>query len=215
MKRLQTSKLDIAYLEGGSSAGQPMLLLHGWPDDPTGLSDVAERLQTHGFRTIVPWLRGFGPTRFRSPETVRDGRAVALARDAIDLLDGLGIERCSVVGHDWGGRAAYNLAALIPDRLDMIAALAIGYAPNGRFTTPGYDQARRWWYQWYMNHDGGAEKVRADPIGSPASNGTAGRRRAGTRKRRSFKLREAFATLIGQRSHSTVIVHAGCLNQST
>ncbi len=165
MKRLQTSKLDIAYLEGGSPAGQPMLLLHGWPDDPTGLSDVAERLQTHGFRTIVPWLRGFGPTRFRSPETVRDGRAVALARDAIDLLDGLGIERCSVVGHDWGGRAAYNLAALIPDRLDMIAALAIGYAPNGRFTTPGYDQARRWWYQWYMNHDGGAEKVRADPIG--------------------------------------------------
>lgn len=165
MKRLRTSKLDIAYIEGGPPTGQPVLMLHGWPDDPNGLSEVAEHLQAEGFRTIAPWLRGFGPTLFRSPETLRDGRALVLAQDAIDLLDGLDIERCSVVGHDWGGRAAYNLAALVPDRLDMIAALAIGYAPNGRFATPAFDQARRWWYQWYMNHDGGAEKVRGDPVG--------------------------------------------------
>lgn len=165
MKRLQTGVLNIAYLEGGPPEGAPVLLLHGWPDDPHGLIEVARRLQAAGFRTIAPWLRGFGATRFLSPDTIRDGRALVLAQDAIDLLDGLGVERCTVVGHDWGGRAAYNLAALIPDRLDMIAVLAIGYAPNGRFTTPGFEQARRWWYQWYMNAEGGAERVRADPVG--------------------------------------------------
>lgn len=165
LKRLQTDVLDIAYLEGGPSEGMPVLLLHGWPDDPQGLMEVARLLQATGFRTIAPWLRGFGATRFLSPHTVRDGRALVLAQDAIDLLDGLSIERCTVLGHDWGGRAAYNLAALIPDRLDMIAVLAIGYAPNGRFTMPGFEQARRWWYQWYMNAEGGAEMVRADPVG--------------------------------------------------
>lgn len=165
MKHLRTDLLDIAYLEGGPAGGWPVLMLHGWPDDPHGLTDVAAWLQAQGFRTIVPWLRGFGATRFRRAQTLRDGRALVLAQDAIDFLDGLGIERCTVIGHDWGGRAAYNLAALIPERLDMIVALAIGYAPNGRFVTPSFEQARRWWYQWYMNHEGGAEEVRADPVG--------------------------------------------------
>lgn len=99
---------------------------------PAGLSVVAQRLADQGFMTIAPWLRGFGETRFLSSQTVRDGRALVLAQDAIDLLDGLGIGRCIVVGHDWGGRAAYNLAALIPDRIEMIAALAIGYRDEVR-----------------------------------------------------------------------------------
>lgn len=81
------------------------------------------------------------------------------------MLDALGIERCTILGHDWGGRAAYNLGALMPDRIDMIAVLAIGYVPFGRFVTPGFEQAKRWWYQWLMNSDGGADRVRADPVG--------------------------------------------------
>jgi pimeloyl-ACP methyl ester carboxylesterase len=165
MKRFRTGVLDIGYLEGGPPDGPPVLMLHGWPDDPSGLANVRQRLHDAGLRTIAPWLRGFGETQFLSGETLRDGRALVLAQDAIDLLDGLGIERCMVVGHDWGGRAAYNLAALIPARLDLIAVLAIGYAPYGRFETPNFEQGRRWWYQWYMNADGGAERVRADPIG--------------------------------------------------
>jgi pimeloyl-ACP methyl ester carboxylesterase len=116
-------------------------------------------------KTIAPWLRGFGPTVFRSPDTLRDGRSLVLAQDALDLLDALGIERCMVLGHDWGGRAAYHLAALAPDRIEAIAVLAIGYAPFGRYVTPGFEQAKRWWYQWYMNSEGGARQVRADPIG--------------------------------------------------
>lgn len=100
MKQVQTDLLDIGYLEGGPPRGWPVLMLHGWPDDPHGLTDLAALLQARGFRTIVPWLRGFGATRFRSAETLRDGRALVLAQDAIDLLDALGIERCTVVGHD-------------------------------------------------------------------------------------------------------------------
>ncbi|WP_267361595.1 MULTISPECIES: alpha/beta hydrolase [unclassified Methylobacterium] len=165
MKRFRTGVLDVGYNEGGPPDGPPVLVLHGWPDDPSGMVSVQQHLHDAGLRTIAPWLRGFGGTQFLSNETLRDGRALVLAQDAIDLLNGLGIERCTVIGHDWGGRAAYNLAALIPDRLEMIAVLAIGYAPFGRFETPDFKQARRWWYQWYMNADGGAERVRADPIG--------------------------------------------------
>lgn len=165
MERLRTEILDIAYLDGGPRDGPPVLLLHGWPDDPSGTTEVRRQLHEAGFRTIAPWLRGFGTTRFLSSDTLRDGRTIALAQDAIELLDGLGVERCTIIGHDWGGRAAYSLAALAPDRSDMIAVLAIGYAPNGRFDTPGFEQGRRWWYQWYMNAEGGAEKVRADPVG--------------------------------------------------
>ena len=105
-----------------------------------------------------------GPTRFRSSATIRDGRAVALAQDAIDLLDGLGVKRCLVVGHDWGGRVAYHLGALLPERLTAIAALGIGYASNGKFEVPGFEQARLWWYQWLMATEG-ANTIRADPIG--------------------------------------------------
>ncbi|MCQ8241555.1 alpha/beta fold hydrolase [Rhizosaccharibacter radicis] len=165
MKFCRTGLLDIAYLEGGPPDGPPVLLLHGWPDDPHGLAEVAAGLQHRGYRTIAPWLRGFGSTRFLSDTTLRDGRSLVLAQDALDLLDRLGIGRCSVIGHDWGGRAAYNLAAIAPGRLVSITVLAIGYAPNCRFIMPGFEQARRWWYQWYMMSDGGAQRVRDDPVG--------------------------------------------------
>ena len=97
---------------------------------------MAARLHERGWRTIVPALRGSGGTRFRSAETVRDGRGIALAADAIDLLDGLGLARVPVVGHDWGARAAYTLAAVAPERVTAIAALALPYQPGGAFTIP-------------------------------------------------------------------------------
>lgn len=165
MKHWTSDVLDIAYLDEGPADAPVALMLHGWPDDPTGLEALAGQLRAQGYRTVRPWLRGFGPTRFRSPDTLRDGRGVALAQDAIDLLDGLGIERCVVVGHDWGARAAYHLAALIPGRLDALVALSVGYAARGAFEVPDFAQARRWWYQWLMTTEGGAAKVREDPIG--------------------------------------------------
>jgi pimeloyl-ACP methyl ester carboxylesterase len=162
---IPTKLLDIAYECGGPESGPRVVLLHGWPDDVRGWRKVTPALERTGFRWVAPWLRGFGPTRFLSDETVRDGSAVALAQDAFDLADSLGWGRFAVIGHDWGGRTAYCMSALQPARLVAIGSLAIGYAPRGKFTTPSFEQSRRWWYQWFMTTDAGAEAVRRDPIG--------------------------------------------------
>src|SRR4051812_16247963 len=94
-----TDVLEIAFLQQGEGRKRVALLLHGWPDDATTWISVAERLSKAGIRTIMPWLRGFGQTRFLSASTCRDGRAEALAQDALDLMDALGIEHFSVIGH--------------------------------------------------------------------------------------------------------------------
>jgi len=165
MPKMKTDVLEIAYLEGGPRDGPPALLLHGWPDDVRGWSGVVLALEAAGFHWVAPWLRGFGPTRFLQASAVRDGRGVALARDALDLADGLGWDRFAVAGHDWGARAAYIMAALAPERLTRVATLALGYAPHAAFPTPAYAQSKRWWYQWFMTTDRGAAAVRADPRG--------------------------------------------------
>src|SRR6266850_2794819 len=120
MRFVETPVLEIEVEEEGPADGAPVLLLHGWPDGPRGWGPVAKRLHERGWRTIVPALRGSGATRFRSPDAPRDGRGVALAADAIDLLDALGLERVPIVGHDWGARVAYTLAALAPERVTTI-----------------------------------------------------------------------------------------------
>src|SRR5438132_4038801 len=108
---VETPVLHIELEDDGPAGGHPLLLLHGWPDAPRGWRPVAKRLHESGWRTLVPALRGCGETRFRSADTPRDGRGVALAADAIDLLDALDLDRAAVVGHDWGARVAYTLAA--------------------------------------------------------------------------------------------------------
>jgi pimeloyl-ACP methyl ester carboxylesterase len=163
MNAITTDILHIEYETGGPEGGSPVLLLHGWPDDVRGWRGLTPHLERAGLRWVAPWLRGFGPTTFRSAETIRDGSAVALASDAIALADQLGWTKFSVVGHDWGARIAYTLAALFPERLSNITALALSYSPGGRFPTPTFEQSRRWWYQWFMTTDRGAEAVRADP----------------------------------------------------
>jgi pimeloyl-ACP methyl ester carboxylesterase len=165
MQHAATGVLDIAYDESGPAQAPVVLLLHGWPDDIRGWRGVAPRLHAAGFRTIAPYLRGFGPTQFRSPETSRDGRGIAHAHDAIALTDSLGITRFAVVGHDWGARAAYTLAALFPDRVTAAAALALAYQPGGVFTAPSFAQSRLFWYQWFLCVEGGVAAVRADPKG--------------------------------------------------
>jgi pimeloyl-ACP methyl ester carboxylesterase len=164
MRIARTELLEIAYLDEGPADGAPVLLLHGWPDDVRAWRGVAPQLHAAGWRTVTPYLRGFGPTRFRSERTIRDGRGIALAQDAIDLADALGLKTFAVVGHDWGARAAYFLAALFPERLMRIAALSVPFAPRGGFSVPRFSQARLYWYQWFMSVDGGADAVRRDPI---------------------------------------------------
>lgn len=161
---IATDVLTIAYESGGPEDGRPVLLLHGWPDDVRGWRRLTPRLEAAGYRWYAPWLRGFGPTRFIDDATIRDGTSVALAQDAFAFADALGLGSFSLVGHDWGGRAAYVMAALQPQRLEAMVCLAIGYAPRGAFTVPDFPQAQRWWYQWLMTIDGGAAAVRDDPL---------------------------------------------------
>ena len=165
MTTLTTSVLEVGYQAGGPSDGFPVLLLHGWPDDVRTWRGVAPHLERAGFHWVAPWVRGCGPTRFRSDDTVRDGSGVALVQDAIDLADILGWEKFSVVGHDWGARTAYTLAALFPERLSTITGIGLSYSPRGVFATPSFEQSRRWWYQWFMTTDRGRDAVRADPKG--------------------------------------------------
>jgi pimeloyl-ACP methyl ester carboxylesterase len=165
MEHIETDLLDIAFECGGPPDGPFLLLLHGWPDDATTWRRVTPHLEKAGFRWAAPWLRGFGETAFKDGATFRDGSAEALAQDALDFVAALGVERFGVVGHDWGARVAYTLAATVPDRLDGIAALSLGYAPQGVFKVPPFEQSRTWWYQWFMAVDLGRDEVAEDPVG--------------------------------------------------
>ena len=159
-----TPTLRVAYEAGGPENGRPVLLLHGWPDDPRTYDKIAPVLQRQGFRTIVPFLRGFGDTSFLSKETMRSGEMVAMAQDALDLADALTLERFAVVGHDWGARIAYALAILAPERVTRICAMSVGWQP-GELATPNFEQVRNYWYQWFMATGRGKEAVARDRNG--------------------------------------------------
>ena len=159
--RVSTPLLEVAYETGGPEHGPPVLLLHGWPDDVRTYDDVRPTLHAAGFRTFVPWLRGFGPTRFLSPSTPRSGQISAMAQDALDFADALRIDRFRIVGHDWGARIAYFLASLVPARVERMVTISLGWDP-GPLMTPSLSQARNFWYQWFMATERGAEIVRTD-----------------------------------------------------
>lgn len=106
MNAILTDTLEIAYEEAGEPGADPVVLLHGFPDDPKAWAAVSQGLSAAGFRTIAPYLRGFGATRFRRPETPRSGQQGALAQDLKDLIIGLDLHRPILVGYDWGARAA-------------------------------------------------------------------------------------------------------------
>src|SRR5229473_3926979 len=117
IKRIRTNTLEIAYEESGPEAGTPVLLMHGFPYDPRAYDEVVPPLVAAGCRAIVPYLRGYGPTRFLSAETPRSGQQAALAKDLLDLLDALALPDAVLAGYDWGGRAACIVAALWPQRV--------------------------------------------------------------------------------------------------
>jgi pimeloyl-ACP methyl ester carboxylesterase len=144
--------LSVAYVELGPADGTPVLLLHGWPYDIHSYDAAAPLLAAAGYRAIVPYLRGYGATRFLAAETMRNGEQAALASDAIALLDALGIERALVAGFDWGARTACIMAALWPARCKALVSVSgylIGSQEAGR--KPLSPQAElQWWYQYYF-----------------------------------------------------------------
>lgn len=126
MKTIKAGALEVAYLEFGLRSGWPVVLSHGFPFDVHAYDEVAPALEDRGARVIVPYLRGFGPTRFLSDDTPRSGQQAALGHDLLELLDALGIERAILGGYDWGGLASCVAAALWPDRVAGLVSLA-GY----------------------------------------------------------------------------------------
>jgi pimeloyl-ACP methyl ester carboxylesterase len=145
MKTIRTKLLEIAYFDDGPQDGEPLLLLHGWPESPIGFQQISSHLHGAGFRTIAPFLRGFGATRFLSPDTPRVRVAAALAQDALDLMDCLGIHRFSVIGHDWGARTGYALAALAPEqlRIPTLRPIPIKAEQVGKHRGLDLDDSRR------------------------------------------------------------------------
>ena len=164
LKRARTKTLEIAYEDSGPSEGHPVLLMHGFPYDPRCYDEVVPPLVAAGYRAIVPYLRGYGETRFLSPATLRSGEQAALGQDLLDLMDALGLARAALVGFDWGGRGACIVAALWPERVSCLVS-ANGYniqdiAGSVRPAPPA--QEHRLWYQYYFHTERGRAGLAAN-----------------------------------------------------
>lgn len=151
-----TSRLSIAYEEHGPAQGIPVVLLHGFPYSPRAYDEVAPALARHGLRVVVPYLRGFGETRFIAGNNVRSGEQAALGMDLIELIEALGLDRPVVGGYDWGGRAACVTAAVRPDLVRGLVTVG-GYNLFGApVTTPLAPEVEHvLWYQYYLHTERG------------------------------------------------------------
>ena len=167
LKQIEAGVLNVGYAEAGPADGPVVILLHGWPYDIHSYADVAPLLAAAGYRVIVPYLRGYGTTRFLSSEAVRNGQQSALAVDAVALLDALNVEKAILAGYDWGARTADIVAALWPERCKALVSVSgylIGSQEAGKMPLPPQAELQ-WWYQYYFATDrgrAGYEKYRHD-----------------------------------------------------
>jgi pimeloyl-ACP methyl ester carboxylesterase len=152
LKQIDAGVLSVGYAEAGPADGPPVILLHGWPYDIFSFVDVAPLLASAGYRVLVPWLRGYGTTRFRSANTPRNGQQSVVAVDVIAFMDALTIARAIVAGFDWGARTADIVAALWPERctgLVSVSGYLIGSQEAGMVPLPPAAEYQ-WWYQYYF-----------------------------------------------------------------
>src|SRR5579871_4003831 len=164
LKRARTSVLEIAYEESGPETGFPVLLMHGFPYDPRAFDEVAPPLVRAGHRVIVPYLRGYGQTRFLEADTPRSGQQAAIGRDLVELMDALALPAAVLAGFDWGGRAACVAAALWPERVRGLV-LANGYSIQdiaGSVVPASPEQEHRLWYQYYFHTERGRAGLQAN-----------------------------------------------------
>ena len=152
LKHINTGVLDVAYAEAGPDNGTPVVLLHGWPYDIYSFADVTALLARVGYKVYVPFLRGFGPTRFRASETLRNGQPSAVAVDGIEFMNALRIDKAIVAGFDWGARTANIMAVLWPERckgMVSVSGYLIGSQEAGKMPLPPKAELD-WWYQFYF-----------------------------------------------------------------
>jgi pimeloyl-ACP methyl ester carboxylesterase len=159
MKQIDAGLLNVGYVEAGPAGGPAVILLHGWPYDIHSFVDVTPLLASAGYRVIVPYLRGYGTTRFLSSETFRNGQPSAVAVDIIDLMDALKIEKAVIAGFDWGARTADIIAALWPERCRAIVSVSgylIGTPASNKKPLPPKAELQ-WWYQFYFATERGRD----------------------------------------------------------
>jgi pimeloyl-ACP methyl ester carboxylesterase len=167
VKQVRAGVLDIGYVETGPVNGPVVLLLHGWPYDIHSYAEVAPMLASAGYHVIIPYLRGYGTTRFILPGTLRNGQQSALALDVVHLMNALQVEKAVIGGFDWGARTANIVAAIWPERVKAIVSVS-GYLIGNReaASNPLLPRAElQWWYQYYFATERGRtgyEKYRAD-----------------------------------------------------
>jgi pimeloyl-ACP methyl ester carboxylesterase len=167
LKQIDAGVLNIGYVDVGPSTGRAVILLHGWPYDIHSYVDVAPLLASAGYRVIVPYLRGYGTTRFLSGDTTRNGQQAALAVDTVALMDALAIDTAIVAGFDWGARTANIVAALWPERCKAMVSVSgylIGSQDANKMPLPPRAELD-WWYQYYFATDrgrAGYDKYRDD-----------------------------------------------------
>ncbi len=152
IKQINAGVLNVGYIEAGPVNGKPVILLHGWPYDIHSFVDVTTLLASSEYRVIVPYLRGYGTTRFLSSETFRNGQPAALASDIIALMDSLKIEKAILAGFDWGARTANVIAALYPERCKAMVSVSgylIGSQETNKMPLPPKAELQ-WWYQYYF-----------------------------------------------------------------
>lgn len=167
LKQIDAGLLNIGYAEAGPTDGPAVLLLHGWPYDIYSFIDVAPLLASRGYRVIIPYLRGYGSTRFLSTETVRNGQQSAVALDSLALMDALNIRKAIIAGFDWGARSANIMVVLWPERCKALVSVS-GYLIPGQNANkaPLPPKAElQWWYQYYFATErgrAGYDKYRRD-----------------------------------------------------
>ena len=167
LKQINAGVLNVGYAEAGPADGAVVILLHGWPYDIHSYVDVAPLLASAGYRVIVPYLRGYGTTRFLSSETARNGQQSVIAVDIIALMDALKIVKATLAGYDWGARTADIVAALWPERCKALVSVSgylIGSRESNKMPLPPKAELE-WWYQYYFATErgrAGYEKYRHD-----------------------------------------------------
>jgi pimeloyl-ACP methyl ester carboxylesterase len=167
LQQINAGALNVAYAESGPAEGPPVILLHGWPYDIHSFVDVTPLLASAGYRVLVPYLRGYGATRFLSRETFRNGQPAALATDVLDFMNALRLDKAILAGFDWGARSADIVAALWPERVKALVAVSgylISNQDAGKMPLPPKDELD-WWYQFYLATErgrAGYEKYRSE-----------------------------------------------------
>jgi len=156
LRTISTPVLDIGYEEAGDASGDVVVLLHGFPYDPRSFDGVVPQLVDAGARVIVPYLRGYGPTRFHDAATMRSGQQGAIGQDLLELLDALDVDRALLAGFDWGDRASCIVAALHPDRVSGLVTSGYSIQNIARGADPKSPELERAdWYQHYFQHEVG------------------------------------------------------------